>query len=71
MNALDIISNKPILIVDDEPDVLESLTEILQHSRIDTAANFSDGYKRLVSSDDDMVILGKEAEKQILIREHH
>jgi CheY-like chemotaxis protein len=57
MNVTDIIRNKTILIVDDEPDVLESLIEILHSCRIDTAANFSDGHELLVSTDYDMVIL--------------
>ncbi len=57
MNSADIIRNKTILIVDDEPDVLESLVEILQTCRIDTATSFSDGYELLVSVNYDMVIL--------------
>ncbi len=57
MNSTDIIRKKTILIVDDEPDVLESLVEILQPCRIDTATSFSDGYKLLVSVNYDMVIL--------------
>ena len=71
MKATDIIRNKTILIADDEPDVLELLAEILQHCRIDTAANFSGGYKLQDSADYDIMIPEKEAEEHILIFNDH
>ena len=46
MSSENILKGKKILIVDDEPDVLESLIELLDMCRIDTASSFEDG-KRL------------------------
>ena len=47
MNSKNILKGKRILIVDDEPDVLESLIELLDMCKIDTASSFEDG-KRLM-----------------------
>jgi len=47
MNSKNILKGKRILIVDDEPDVLESLIELLEMCKIDTASSFEDG-KRLI-----------------------
>jgi DNA-binding NtrC family response regulator len=45
MNEL--LSKKRILIVDDEPDVLESLAELLDVCIIDTTSNFETAKKLL------------------------
>lgn len=50
MSSKKILKGKRILIVDDEPDVLESLIELLDMCRIDTATSFEDG-KRLLESE--------------------
>jgi DNA-binding response OmpR family regulator len=47
MEALDILSEKKVLIVDDEPDVLETLEEMLHMCLIDKAHDFSAGKKFL------------------------
>ncbi len=36
----DILKSKKILVVDDEPDVLESLEEILEECDVETASSF-------------------------------
>ena len=43
MDNLKILENKKILIVDDEPDVLETLADLLDMCRIDTALDFESG----------------------------
>ena len=40
MNDLSILKSKKILIADDEPDVLETLRELLEMCSVDTAQNF-------------------------------
>lgn len=47
MDPKKFLKGKKILIVDDEPDILESLIELLDMCRIDTASSFEDG-KRLL-----------------------
>ena len=47
MDPKKLLKGKKILIVDDEPDVLESLIELLDMCRIDTASSFEEG-KRLL-----------------------
>ena len=48
---------KKILVVDDEPDVLESLIELLDIYKIDTASSFEEGKKRLEAETYDTAIL--------------
>ncbi len=48
---------KKILIVDDEPDVLESLAELLDICKIESASSFEDGRQKLQARNYDMVIL--------------
>ncbi len=57
MSSENILKGKKILIVDDEPDVLESLIELLDMCRIDTAASFTDGKRMLENHDYDLAIL--------------
>ena len=53
----EILKGKRILIVDDEPDVLETLMEILDMCFIDAAPNFETAQKFLNRSDYDAAIL--------------
>ena len=57
MHSKTILKGKKILIVDDEPDVLESLIELLDICKIDTAASFEDGKHLLESQPYDIAIL--------------
>jgi DNA-binding response OmpR family regulator len=51
------IAGKRILIVDDEKDVLEQLTELLEMCRIDTADSFEAAKKLLESEPYDVAVL--------------
>lgn len=51
------LSGKKILIVDDEPDVLASLIELLDMCRIDTASSFEEGKRLLEDQYYDLAIL--------------
>jgi len=53
----DILEGKRILIVDDEPDVLDTLTETLSMCPVDKAPNFDAGVKFLNKNDYDIAIL--------------
>ncbi len=57
MSSKDILKGKRILIVDDEPDVLESLIELLDMCKIDTAVSFSEGKQMLENQDYNLAIL--------------
>jgi DNA-binding response OmpR family regulator len=57
MDPNNLLKGKKILVVDDEPDVLESLTELLDICKIDTASSFEEGKKRLEAESYDMAIL--------------
>lgn len=57
MSSKKILKGKRILIVDDEPDVLESLIELLDMCRIDTATSFEKGKQLLESEPYDIAIL--------------
>ena len=57
MNSKNILKGKRILIVDDEPDVLESLIELLDMCKIDTASSFDDGKRLLEDQSYDIAIL--------------
>ena len=57
MDADKIIRGKKILIVDDEPDVLAQLVDLLDMCRIDTALSFDEGKKLLESETYDIAIL--------------
>ena len=47
MSRKNLLSGKRILIVDDEPDVLETLEELLDSARITKVDNFKDAKKLL------------------------
>jgi DNA-binding response OmpR family regulator len=57
MSSKNILKGKRILIVDDEPDVLESLIELLDMCKIDTAASFNDGKLMLKNHEYSLAIL--------------
>jgi DNA-binding NtrC family response regulator len=57
MEPSKILKGKKILIVDDEPDVLEILIELLDICRIDTASSFEEGKKLLENQTYDIAIL--------------
>ncbi len=57
MSSKKLLEGKKILIVDDEPDVLESLIELLEMCKIDTASTFEEGRRLLEDQDYDITIL--------------
>jgi len=57
MASDDILKGKKILVVDDEPDILETIEEILDECEIDTAANFESAKALLETKPYDAAIL--------------
>jgi DNA-binding NtrC family response regulator len=57
MTKKNLLDQKRVLIVDDEPDVLETLEELLPMCKITTATNFSDAAKLINSERFDIAIL--------------
>jgi len=57
MKPKKLLEGKKILIVDDEPDVLESLIELLSLCKIDTASSFEEGRQMLEDHNYDMAVL--------------
>lgn len=57
MNATKKITGKKILIVDDEPDIIDSLTELLDMCKLDTASTFESAKDLLEMNNYDVVIL--------------
>jgi DNA-binding NtrC family response regulator len=57
MNINKLIKGKKLLLVDDEPDVLDSLIEQLSLCKIDTASSFEEGKKMLEEQSYDLVVL--------------
>lgn len=57
MDETAILEGKKLLIVDDEPDVVEVITELLKKCIIDTASDFETGAKLLNENEYDMVVL--------------
>jgi DNA-binding response OmpR family regulator len=57
MKSKKILNGKKILVVDDEPDVLESLLELLDMCKLDTASSFEDGKRLLEDQYYDLAIL--------------
>ena len=57
MGTKDILKGKRILIVDDEPDILDSLIEILDHCKLDTAASFEEAKQLLEDQYYDLAVL--------------
>lgn len=57
MDPNKLLRGKKILVVDDEPDVLESLVELLDMCKIDAASSFEEGKKRFEAESYDIAIL--------------
>ena len=57
MSETKILEGKKLLIVDDEPDVLETLKDLLDMCDIDTAADFETGEKLLNQNKYDIAVL--------------
>jgi DNA-binding NtrC family response regulator len=53
MDPEKVIRGRKILIVDDEDDVLDALTELLNMCKIDRASSFEEGKRLLESNEDD------------------
>lgn len=57
MNAESPLKGKTILVVDDEPDVLTTVAEILDMCRVDKASDFETGLQLITKNTYDVVIL--------------
>lgn len=57
MANLEILNGKKVLIVDDEPDVLETLCDLLYTCSVDTASNYENAERLLIENDYDIAIL--------------
>ena len=57
MDRVNVLDGKWLLIVDDEPDVLETLTDILDRCRIDTASTFESAETYLLKNSYDAAVL--------------
>ena len=52
-----ILDNKKVLVVDDEPDILETLEELLYMCSVDTASTFEDAINFLKNNTYDVAVL--------------
>ena len=57
MEQKSILEGKKVLIVDDEEDVLNTLVDLLNICKIDTASSFEEGKKLLENGDYDVAVL--------------
>ncbi len=57
MQATDILNDKTILIVDDEPDILEALEEHLEMATLYKAASYDEAVKLLEEKNFDLAVL--------------
>jgi DNA-binding NtrC family response regulator len=57
MNENNLLEEKRVLIVDDEPDVLDTLEELLSICNVDRASNFEEAKEKLEADSYDLVIL--------------
>ena len=55
--TIDLLKDRRILVVDDEPDILETVEELLDMCFLDTAASFDEAKKYLETNTYDMAIL--------------
>jgi DNA-binding response OmpR family regulator len=56
-NELEILENKQVLVVDDEPDILETIKELLHMCRVDTAKTYDAAATRLAATTYDAAVL--------------
>jgi DNA-binding NtrC family response regulator len=54
---MQILEGKRILVLDDEPDVLDTVVELLSSAKVTTAANYDDARKLIEAEPFDLVIL--------------
>ena len=57
MEKENILKEKKILVVDDEPDILETIEELLDQCSLDTATNYEAGKQLLLENTYDLAIL--------------
>ncbi|MFH2059543.1 MAG: universal stress protein [Pseudomonadota bacterium] len=57
ISTTDLLKGKKILVVDDEPDILETIEELLDMCILDTAATFEDAKKAISQNTYDIAIL--------------
>lgn len=57
MEKENILKDKKILVVDDEPDILETIEELLDQCSLDTATNYEEGKQHLLQDPYDLAIL--------------
>lgn len=57
MEMENILDNKTVLVVDDEPDILETLEELLYMCSVDTAATFEQAIELLKNNTYDVAVL--------------
>lgn len=57
LNADTVLNDKQVLLVDDEPDVLDTVSDILSMCRIHTASDYDSALKRLEENKYDIVVL--------------
>ena len=57
MDNQSILETKKVLVVDDEPDILETLEELLYMCTVDTASTFEDAISLLKSNSYDVAVL--------------
>ncbi|MEN8210398.1 MAG: universal stress protein [Thermodesulfobacteriota bacterium] len=57
IKTIDLLKDRKILVVDDEPDILETVEELLDMCSLDTAASFEEAKKLLNNNQYDLAIL--------------
>ena len=57
ITKMKILEGKKILVVDDEPDVLETVTDLLESSQVVTAGSFEDARQKIAEESFDLVLL--------------
>ena len=57
MNLQGILENKNVLVVDDEPDILETLEELLYMCAVDTASSYEEAINLLKTNSYDIAVL--------------
>ena len=57
MNSENLLEGKKILVVDDEPDILDTVEELLSMCEVEKASTFNEAWERLGTQYYDLVIL--------------